>query len=145
MPDILDDVIIFSQNFDDHLRRMEEVFDRLREAGLKLKPQKCRFLQKEVTYLGHVVSENGVSTDPSKVSKILDQQFSSYCTTVHRVVIWVLPKLYIKSETDSTGMGCVMMWKFSANLARCVVPEIIHNVNLEHLLYLVRSVSPVKD
>ena len=68
----LDDVIIFSKNFDDHLRRMEEVFGRLREAGLKLKPQKCRFLQKEVTYLGHVVSENGVSTDPSKVSKILD-------------------------------------------------------------------------
>ena len=68
----LDDVIIFSKNFDDHLRRMEEVFGRLREAGLKLKPQKCRFFQKEVTYLGHVVSENGVSTDPSKVSKILD-------------------------------------------------------------------------
>ena len=68
----LDDVIIFSKNFDDHLRRMEEVFGRLREAGLKLKPQKCRFLQKEVTYSGHVVSENGVSTDPSKVSKILD-------------------------------------------------------------------------
>ena len=68
----LDDVIIFSKNFDDHLRRMEEVFGKLREAGLKLKPQKCRFLQKEVTYLGHVVSENGVSTDPSKVSKILD-------------------------------------------------------------------------
>ena len=55
---------------------MEEVFGRLREAGLKLKPQKCRFLQKEVTYLGHVVSENGVSTDPSKVSKILDWPIS---------------------------------------------------------------------
>ena len=68
----LDDVIIFSKDFDDHLRRMEEVFGRLREAGLKLKPQKCRFFQKEVTYLGHVVSENRVSTDPSKVSKILD-------------------------------------------------------------------------
>ena len=68
----LDDVIIFSKKFDDHLRRMEEVFGRLREAGLKLKPQKCRFFQKEVTYLGHVVSENGVSTNPSKVSKILD-------------------------------------------------------------------------
>ena len=69
----LDDVIIFSKNFDDHLRRMEEAFGRLREAGLKLKPQKCRFLQKEVTCIfGHVVSENGVSTDPSKVSKILD-------------------------------------------------------------------------
>ena len=68
----LDGVIIFSKNFDDHLRRMEEAFGRLREAGLKLKPQKCRFLQKEVTYLGHVVSENGVSTDPSKVSKIFD-------------------------------------------------------------------------
>ena len=43
----LDDVIIFSTNFDDHLRRMEEVFGRLREAGLKLKPQKCRFFDPE--------------------------------------------------------------------------------------------------
>ena len=67
----LDDVIIFSKNFYDILRRMEDIF-RFREAGLMLKPQKCRFLMKEVTYFGHVVSENGVSTDPSKVSKILD-------------------------------------------------------------------------
>ena len=43
----LDDVIIFSKNFDDHLRRMEELFGRLREAGLKLKPQKCRFFRKK--------------------------------------------------------------------------------------------------
>ena len=57
------------------------------------------------------------------VPKSLKRTVLQYCTTVHRVVIWVLPKLYIKSETDSTGMGCVMMWKFGANIARCVVPE----------------------
>ena len=56
-----------------------------------------------------------------------------------------IPKLYIKSETDSSGMGCIMMWKFGANLVRCVAPEIIHNVNLEHLLYQVKSVSLGKD
>ena len=57
------------------LPRIDEDIFRLREAGLKLKPRKCRFLMKEVTYFGHVVSENGVSTDPSKVSKILDCQY----------------------------------------------------------------------
>eukprot|EP00731_Ephydatia_muelleri_P033166 Em0025g122a len=43
---------------------------RLREAGLRVKPSKCRFLQKEVKFLGHVVSENGISTDPGKTEAI---------------------------------------------------------------------------
>ena len=52
-----------------HLHNLAAVFAHLRQAGLELQSQKCFFLlQKEVNYLGHVVSEQGVSPDPSKYS-----------------------------------------------------------------------------
>ena len=66
----LDDVIIFSTNFEEHLRRLEAVFTRLQEHNLKLKASKCDFFKSEVTYLGHVVSEEGIKTDPEKTDAI---------------------------------------------------------------------------
>lgn len=63
----LDDIIIFSDSFEDHLRHIENVLVRLKEAGLKLKPSKCQFLKPEVKYLGHIISPNGVRPDPEKV------------------------------------------------------------------------------
>ena len=66
----LDDVVVFSTDFDTHLQRLETVFQRLRAAQLKLKPSKCSLLQTEVKYLGHVVSQHGVSTDPDKTAAI---------------------------------------------------------------------------
>ena len=68
----LDDVIVFSTTIDEHFRRLSAVLTRLRDAGLKLKPSKCRLLQKHVAFLGHIVSENGVSTDPEKVRAVAD-------------------------------------------------------------------------
>ena len=50
----LDDVIVFSQTFDEHLERLQTVFNRLKEHGLKLKPTKCHILREEVSYLGHI-------------------------------------------------------------------------------------------
>ncbi|KAI5614965.1 hypothetical protein C0J50_8879, partial [Silurus asotus] len=58
--------------FEEHLERLEVVFSRLREHGLKLKPQKCSLLRKEVQYLGHVVSAEGIHTDPEKISRVKD-------------------------------------------------------------------------
>ena len=66
----LDDILIFSKTFDEHVEHIEAVFSRLREAGLKLKMSKCEFLKKEVKYLGHVVSNNGVKVDEDKVKVI---------------------------------------------------------------------------
>ena len=53
-----------------HLDRLAEVLDRFRAAGLKLKPAKCELLQPQVSYLGHVVSAEGVATDPEKVEAV---------------------------------------------------------------------------
>jgi hypothetical protein len=61
----LDDIIVFSRSLDEHFERLEAVFKRLRASGLKLKPSKCRLLQKQVGFLGHVVSEDGIATDPA--------------------------------------------------------------------------------
>ena len=60
----LDDVIVFSDTPDEHLRRMRVVFDCLREHGLKLKPSKCEVFKSEINYLAHYVSWRGVL--PSK-------------------------------------------------------------------------------
>ncbi|KAL1256562.1 hypothetical protein QQF64_012107 [Cirrhinus molitorella] len=66
----LDDLLVYSATFADHLGRLETVFKRLRDTGLKIKVEKCNFLQSEVRFLGHQVSAQGVSTDPDKVSAV---------------------------------------------------------------------------
>ena len=66
----LDDIIVIAPDFETHLERLGEVLGRLRRAGLKLKPAKCELLQTEVGYLGHVVSQRGVSTDPEKTKAV---------------------------------------------------------------------------
>jgi len=68
----LNDVIVISPDFHTHVSRLREVFDRLRAAGLKLKPSKCALLQHEVKYLGHVDGRDGVATDPEKVRAVRD-------------------------------------------------------------------------
>ncbi len=62
--------LVYSSTFEGHLVRLETVLQRLREAGLKVKVEKCHFLQSKVKFLGHVVSAYGVSTDPDKVSAV---------------------------------------------------------------------------
>ncbi len=66
----LDDIVVFSSSVAQHLMRLEVVLHRLEVEGLKARLGKCSFFQKEVKYLGHVISAEGVSTDPSKVEAV---------------------------------------------------------------------------
>lgn len=66
----LDDLIIFSDTLEEHETRLLRVLSRLNEYGLKLSPDKCKFFQTSVRYLGHIVSEKGVETDPDKVATL---------------------------------------------------------------------------
>ena len=66
----LDDILVFSKTADEHLDRLIQVLKRLKEANLKLKPSKCKLMQREVAFLGHIVSGAGISTDPEKVRLI---------------------------------------------------------------------------
>ena len=66
----LDNIIVIGPDFETHLARLGEVLGWLRGAGLKLKPAKCQLLQTKVGYLGHVLSQRGVSTDPEKIEAV---------------------------------------------------------------------------
>ena len=66
----LDDVIIFSDTKEEHLKRLEAVFQKLAAAGLKLKPSKCFFFREEIEYLDHVVSGKDVATNPKMVEAV---------------------------------------------------------------------------
>ncbi len=63
----LDDIIVFSEDFKSHCERLELVFSRLCQHGLKLKPSKCFLLRPEVRFLGHIISSKGIHVDMDKV------------------------------------------------------------------------------
>ena len=67
----LDDIIIFSGTFEEHIENMHKVLSRLREHRVKLKPRKCKLFKKEVTFLGRIMSEEGCKLDPSNIKLVL--------------------------------------------------------------------------
>eukprot|EP00117_Sycon_ciliatum_P030790 scpid39474/ scgid4420/ Retrovirus-related Pol polyprotein from transposon 297; Protease; Reverse transcriptase; Endonuclease len=66
----LDDIIVFGRTFPEHLDRLKAIFARLRAANLRLKPSKCFLFREKVNFLGHVVTADGVQTDPAKIRDI---------------------------------------------------------------------------
>ena len=66
----IDDIVIATETIEDHLERIREVFECLREAGFKMRAEKCDFMRTETKYLGRVVSAEGIKPDPAAVSKI---------------------------------------------------------------------------
>ena len=66
----LDDVIVFANSPEELLDRLGQVLQRFHTAGLKLAPKKCQLFQKEVRYLGHIVSEKGIAADPEKLEAV---------------------------------------------------------------------------
>ncbi|XP_046143420.1 uncharacterized protein LOC123988226 [Osmia bicornis bicornis] len=66
----IDDMIVFSSSLREHEIKVKKLFDRLREYGLTLQTNKCEFLRKEVAYLGHILSADGVKPDPRKLHAV---------------------------------------------------------------------------
>ena len=66
----IDDVLIFSRTLTEHLQHLKLVIQRLLEAGLKLQPSKCHFVRKEVVYLGHIITPEGLKPNPRLVSAV---------------------------------------------------------------------------
>ena len=64
------DIIVPGQSFSQHIANLRQVFELLRKAKLKLTPKKCILFQRKVPYLGHVVSEEGISPDPGKIEAV---------------------------------------------------------------------------
>ena len=68
----LDDIIVLGKTFQDHLQRLSQVFQRLSDAKLKLKMQKCSYCRELVQFLGHIVSANGLAAYPAKIQRVVD-------------------------------------------------------------------------
>lgn len=68
----IDDTLVASKTFKEHLQHLREVFLRLRDAGLRLKPRKCHLLRKKLNFLGHVISAEGVQPDSQKTEKVMN-------------------------------------------------------------------------
>lgn len=66
----MDDIVIYAKSLEEHERKYNALIERLRRANLKLQPDKCEFLKSEVTYLGHVISRDGVKPDPKKLEAV---------------------------------------------------------------------------
>ncbi len=118
----LDDILVYSSSFQEHIDWLDVVLGHLREAGLRLKLSKCKFLQKETPYLGHVISKDRIATDPLKTSVVADwptpkvvkelRSFMSFCSyyrhfvegfakivgVLHELVNHVTSELKVKSK-----------------------------------------------
>lgn len=79
----LDDIVVHSSSVEQHLERLKVVLGRLQHEGLKAKLSKCSFFQKEVHYLGHVISGDGVSTDPSKFEVVANWPIPTTVSDLH--------------------------------------------------------------
>ena len=78
----LDDLIVFSNDAGTHASRIRAVLERVRAAGLKLKPRKCSLFQSQVTFLGHVISSEGVLPNPDNVAKLAEWKVPESVTEV---------------------------------------------------------------
>jgi len=68
---IVDDLVVWGEDMEQHDMRLRQVLDRCRERNLKLNREKCHFQVSEVHYVGHVLSAGGVEADPQKVEAII--------------------------------------------------------------------------
>ena len=66
----MDDILIFAKTRREHLERLGMVLKRIREAGLRVNPEKCEFLRKEIKFLGHIINGEGIQTDSKKIEVI---------------------------------------------------------------------------
>lgn len=82
----LDDVIVVTETFEQHLKVLDEVFRRLREANITVSLEKCQYCKPELIYLGYKIDKNGLHVDPSKVKAMLDIPIPTCVSEVRRVV-----------------------------------------------------------
>lgn len=81
----LDNISVYSKSFDEHLKHLKYVFQRLREKGLKLKPSKCHLFQKSVRYLVHLITTTVHTTNPSDITavkKLRDVKSDNKCDSL---------------------------------------------------------------
>ena len=106
----LDDVLVFGKTIDEHNERLDRILQKMRKAGLKLSPTKCQLARKEVKYLGHVISGEGVQTDPDKTKAIREYQ-KPMCQKELRTFLGMTGyyRNFIKEYASTTEPLCAML------------------------------------
>lgn len=82
----LDDVLICSETFDEHVTDLGEIFDRFRQAGLKLNPKKCSFMKNNCIFLGHHISSEGIKPPPDRVRALQEYPSPKNAKQLRRVL-----------------------------------------------------------
>jgi hypothetical protein len=67
-----DDILVYNKTYSDHVLHLEQVFQILQQDQWRVKPSKCAFAKREISYLGYVISERGVTTCPDKIKVVSD-------------------------------------------------------------------------
>ena len=114
----IDDIVIATETVEDHMVRLREVFECLREAGFKMRVAKCDFMKSEIKYLGRVVSAEGIKPDPKAVAKLRDwevprnntemQSFLDFANYYREFIPWHA-KL-VGPLHSITGLGATFAW-----------------------------------
>jgi RNase H-like domain found in reverse transcriptase/Reverse transcriptase (RNA-dependent DNA polymerase)/Integrase zinc binding domain/Integrase core domain/Retroviral aspartyl protease len=100
----LDDIIVFGSNLETHNRNLTAVLNRLREVNLKLNPKKTKLLGKEVLYLGHKISAEGIAPDPQKIGVVENYPVPKNADGVKRFVAFAnYYRKFIKDFSSITG------------------------------------------
>lgn len=144
----VDDDIIFGCSLNHHNENLVQVFERMRKYNLRLNPQKCNFLQPEVTYLGHLFTPNGIKTDPTKYSVVKNypipksaddtKRFVAFCNYYRRFIedfAFIAKPLNNLSKND-----VVFVWNDECNNAfntlkeKLINPPILQDRRLKQCL-----------
>ncbi|WVZ64035.1 LOW QUALITY PROTEIN: hypothetical protein U9M48_013614 [Paspalum notatum var. saurae] len=109
----IDDILIYSKNEEEHEEHLRIVLTRLREHKLYAKFSKCAFWLKEVSFLGHILSEKGVAVDPSKVESVLNWKQPETVTEIRSFLVLAQPDITkpfdVYCDASGNGLGCVLM------------------------------------
>jgi hypothetical protein len=137
----VDDLVVYSPTFDHHLRHLETVIGRFTKAGFTINATKCSFCRTEITFLGHVISNGGVTPHPKRIEAILNyprpknvrqlKQFLGVCNYHHRFIVnfskYVAPLLPLLKQ------GC--KWKWNAELQQAFEIPRSKFANSVHLVH----------
>jgi hypothetical protein len=79
----IDDILVYSKNEEEHEQHLRIILQRLHDHQLYTKFSKCAFWLKEIPFLGHVISAEGITVDPSKVQEVLEWKSPRSATQIH--------------------------------------------------------------
>ena len=140
----IDDIVLATETAEDHMVRLREVFENLREAGFKMKVAKCDFMKSEIKYLGRVVSAEGIKPVPKTVAKLRDwdiprnktemQSFLGFANYYRELNPWraklVAPLHAITGIKTTFAWGSEQQLAFKHSLTPLLLRNRIPKVNL---------------